>query len=116
MSTTPCSLQAETGPAVVYREYAPPPALKTSIVCTWTLEIRGGEQPHQPHQQHVLPDGCADVEGTNMSMDSIVRDGNLAITASDNSSRHDFGTRISHGRSASPRIDRDRAPNDAQTL
>jgi AraC-like DNA-binding protein len=54
----PCSLQAETGPAVVYREYAPPTELRRSVVCTWTLEIRGGERPHQ---QHVLPDGCSDI-------------------------------------------------------
>jgi AraC-like DNA-binding protein len=56
----PCSFQveAEAGPAVVYREYAPPADLKAFIVCTWTLEIRGGERPHR---QQILPDGCSDI-------------------------------------------------------
>jgi AraC-like DNA-binding protein len=54
----PCSLQVEAGPPVVYREYAPPADLKAYVVCTWSLDVRAGEQPHQ---QHVLPDGCSDI-------------------------------------------------------
>jgi AraC-like DNA-binding protein len=61
VSAVPCSLQVDqvdTTPAVVYREHAPPPHLRAHVVCTWTLEIRAGEQPHR---QHVLPDGCSDI-------------------------------------------------------
>jgi AraC-like DNA-binding protein len=54
----PCSLQVEAGPPVVYREYAPPADLKAYVVCTWTLDVRAGEQRHQ---QHILPDGCSDI-------------------------------------------------------
>ena len=54
----PCSLQAEAGPPVVYREYAPPAHLKALVVCTWTLDIRRGVQPHR---QNILPDGCSDI-------------------------------------------------------
>lgn len=55
----PCSLRMDdAGPPVVYREYAPPAELKAYIVCTWTLDIRAGERPHQ---QHILPDGCSDI-------------------------------------------------------
>jgi AraC-like DNA-binding protein len=58
MATLPCSFQVDAEPAVVYREYAPPADLKGFIVCTWTLEIHGGERPHR---QQILPDGCSDI-------------------------------------------------------
>jgi AraC-like DNA-binding protein len=51
---------ADTGPAVVYREYAPRADLKPFIVCTWTLEVQGASD-EQPHRQHVLPDACSDI-------------------------------------------------------
>jgi AraC-like DNA-binding protein len=56
----PCSLQvdADNGPPVVYREYAPRADLKAYVVCTWTLDIRAGRRPHR---QNILPDGCSDI-------------------------------------------------------
>jgi AraC-like DNA-binding protein len=57
-SGVPCSLHLETLPAAVYREYPPSPALKSQLVCAWTLEICAGDRPHR---QRILPDGCSDI-------------------------------------------------------
>ena len=43
-------------PAVPYREVAPPPALRDSLVCVWSSRT-GGAEIEQP----VLPDGCVDI-------------------------------------------------------
>jgi AraC-like DNA-binding protein len=43
---------------VIYREYAPPPAIAELLICSWTLEV-GRDRP--VHQQRVLPDGCTDI-------------------------------------------------------
>jgi AraC-like DNA-binding protein len=43
---------------VIYREYAPPPAVAELLICSWTLEV---ERDGPRHQQRVLPDGCADI-------------------------------------------------------
>ena len=58
MSTAPCSLPLAVHPTSIYREYAPPPALRSYLVCTWTLEIAAGARRHR---QRVLPDGCSDI-------------------------------------------------------
>ena len=49
---------ANTTPAASeYREYAPPPALASQLLCFWTQSITGcGE-----YAQRVLPDGCMDI-------------------------------------------------------
>lgn len=43
---------------MIYREYAPPPAVAEFLICSWTLEA---ERDGRPHQQRVLPDGCTDI-------------------------------------------------------
>ena len=43
---------------MIYREYAPAPALAELLVCSWTLEA---QRDGPPHQQRVLPDGCTDI-------------------------------------------------------
>lgn len=43
---------------MIYREYAPPPAVAEFLVCSWTLQV-GRDRPL--HQQRVLPDGCSDI-------------------------------------------------------
>jgi AraC-like DNA-binding protein len=43
---------------VIYREYAPAPAVAELLVCPWTLEA---ERDEPPHRQRVLPDGCTDI-------------------------------------------------------
>ena len=54
----PCSLHLAATPTSIYREYAPPPALRSYLVCSWTLEITAGKRRHR---QRVLPDGCSDI-------------------------------------------------------
>jgi AraC-like DNA-binding protein len=54
----PCSLQLTALPTSVYREYAPPPALRRQLVCAWTLEIAAGTRRHR---QRVLPNGCSEI-------------------------------------------------------
>jgi AraC-like DNA-binding protein len=54
----PCSLHLAAVPTSIYREYAPPPALRRHLVCAWTLEIAAGTRRHH---QRVLPDGCSDI-------------------------------------------------------
>jgi AraC-like DNA-binding protein len=54
----PCSLHLAASPTSIYREYAPPPALRAYLVCSWTLEITAGRRPHR---QRILPDGCSDI-------------------------------------------------------
>ena len=43
---------------MIYREYAPPPAIAELLICSWTLEV-GRDRP--VHRQRVLPDGCTDI-------------------------------------------------------
>jgi AraC-like DNA-binding protein len=54
----PCSLHLAAVPTSIYREYAPSPALRSHLVCAWTLEIAAGTRRHH---QRVLPDGCSDI-------------------------------------------------------
>src|SRR5919108_4378067 len=55
----PCSLHLDgTSVGSVYREYAPPPELRSYLVCAWTLDIKAGDRPHR---QRILPDGCSDI-------------------------------------------------------
>ena len=54
----PCSLHLAAVPTSIYREYAPPPALRRHLVCAWTLEIAAGTRRHH---QRILPDGCSDI-------------------------------------------------------
>jgi AraC-like DNA-binding protein len=58
LESVPCSLHLAALPTAIYREYAPPPALRRSLVCAWTLEIAAGTRRHR---QRILPDGCADI-------------------------------------------------------
>jgi len=54
----PCSFHLGAAPSVIYREYAPPSALRPYLVCAWTLDIGAG---HRSLRQRILPDGCADI-------------------------------------------------------
>jgi AraC-like DNA-binding protein len=45
-------------PSSTYREFAPPAALASHVLCVWAQVIGDGGSVH-PHR--VLPDGCADV-------------------------------------------------------
>jgi AraC-like DNA-binding protein len=49
-------------PVSEYREHAPPPALATHLLCTWTQAISDARMAY-PHR--VLPDGCVDIVWVN---------------------------------------------------
>ncbi len=49
---------AAGAPSTSYREYRPPPALATHVLCLWSQVIGAGQRAHP---QRVLPDGCADI-------------------------------------------------------
>src|SRR5689334_2539664 len=49
-------------PSDLYREYAPPEALRRFVECFWTRESGvAARQPSAPSVHRVLPDGCIDV-------------------------------------------------------
>jgi AraC-like DNA-binding protein len=56
-------------PVSRYREFAPPPALAGSVVCTWLQVIGEGATAHD---QRVLPDGCIDVIWTGSEPPRVV--------------------------------------------
>jgi AraC-like DNA-binding protein len=45
-------------PTSTYREFLPPPALASHVLCVWSQVISAGATIHR---HRVLPDGCADV-------------------------------------------------------
>ena len=45
-------------PPALYREVAPPEAVREHLVCLWTQEVGAGEVHHA---QQVLPDACVDI-------------------------------------------------------
>jgi AraC-like DNA-binding protein len=49
------------GIAAGYREWAPPPALRSALACLWSSRILAGPGQPVPPDTLVLPDGCADI-------------------------------------------------------
>lgn len=57
MSIDPAPVPPVVPPVSVYREVAPPDAVREHLVCLWTSEVGGGAD----HPQPVLPDACMDI-------------------------------------------------------
>jgi AraC-like DNA-binding protein len=52
----------DMGIAAGYREWAPPPALRSALACLWSSRVPAGPaQPETLPDTLVLPDGCADI-------------------------------------------------------
>ena len=49
------------GIAAGYREWAPPPALRSALACLWSSRIPAELSPPVQPDTLVLPDGCADI-------------------------------------------------------